>query len=266
MIYLLIVFVLLLVYMHMETRMLEVTNEKIGSPQEKKFKVAFMSDIHIGKMFVGWDRLKKHIEDHDPDCIAFTGDYIERLRHIDKFVKFLKVINPKQIPVLMVWGNHDYKAIRDYGGSLEEFKEKLTKLGCKVLDNQSVTFKKEGKEYCLVGLPDFYYGKPDIEKAFATTKDADRVLVLSHNPEIMYQMMDKEFDVLMCGHFHGAQIYTPFAMEFRAMRRETIWRKGAVRGLKEVDGKTLYLSRGLGNVLLPFRFFSKPEITIFEVE
>lgn len=258
-----ILILLFLVYMHIETRMLSVTKQKMGNGFEN-FKIAFMSDIHIGRMFVSWKRVKQEIERHQPDFIALTGDYIERVKQVDKFVKFLEVINPNKIPVFVVWGNHDYKAMLDDGGQLEDFKQKLTQIGVEVLDNQCRVFEKDGKQIRCIGLPDMYYGKPDVEKAFQSVKKDEVVLVLSHNPEIFYRIVDRAFDLLLSGHFHGAQIYTPFAIEFRSLRKESIWKKGVIRGLHQLSERKIYVSRGLGNIFLPMRFLSKPELTILE--
>ena len=256
-------------YMQIETRMLSITRQKIGEGKEQAdFRIAFLSDIHIGKMYVNLETLSEKIRKEKADCIALGGDYIERVRHIDKFVRFLVAINPDKLPVLLVWGNHDYKAIKDDGGSLEEFREKVIKAGVDVLDNQSKVFEKGGKKYRIIGIPDKYAGKPDLQKAFSSIdKSEDKVIVLSHNPQIMYDIKDYEFDVLLSGHFHGPQVYTPFAIEFRSFRKETIARDGGIiRGLHKVEDRNIYIHRGVGNVFLPFRFCSNPELAMIEFE
>lgn len=256
-------------YMQLETRMLSVTRQKIGDKEtEGNFRIAFLSDIHIGKMYVKLETLSQKIRQQQVDCIALGGDYIERLRHVDKFIRFLEKINPDKLPILLVWGNHDYKAIKDDGGSMEEFKEKVTKIGVEVMDNQSKVFDKNGKKYRVIGIPDKYAGKPDLQRAFSSLQESDsKVVVLSHNPQILYDIEKYKFDVLLSGHFHGPQVYTPFAIEFRSFRKETIARKDKIiRGFHRVNDRNIYIHRGLGNVFLPFRFRSNPELAILEFE
>ena len=57
----------------------------------------------------------------------------------------------------------------------------------------------------------------------------------------------------------------PFHIESRILRDEMLVKMGINRGLNEIDGKKFYISRGIGNVMLPFRFLSKPEVIIVDV-
>ncbi|MDD5603300.1 MAG: hypothetical protein PHG48_04335 [Eubacteriales bacterium] len=90
-------------------------------------------------------------------------------------------------------------------------------------------------------------------------------IAISHNPDITESLPPSSFDLLLCGHYHGGQIWAPFNLEFRSLRNDILSRKGITRGLHRVNGINIYISRGLGNVLIPFRFMSRPEAAIIDL-
>lgn len=87
-------------------------------------------------------------------------------------------------------------------------------------------------------------------------------LYLAHNPDYLYALQT-ENALLLAGHFHGGQICLPFAPEFRWLRKERLGKEGIHRGAHQLGNCHLVLSRGLGCVLLPFRFLSPPELSLY---
>lgn len=256
----------ILFYMHFETRLLFKSNIAVGNPDKNAvtLKIAHLSDLHIGKMFVSKKLIRNSILKNSPDCIVLTGDYIEKKSHINKFMKFIDYVNPCKLPIIMVWGNHDHKLFRE-DSILREFGQILYKNGITVLENENKVIKKGKKSWCFVGVDDLFYGKPDVEKAFLETEKADFKVVLTHNPDMLFKILEKDFDILLCGHFHGGQIYMPFDLEYKFLRNEKLAKMRITQGIKDVLGHKIYINRGLGNVLLPFRFLSPPEIAFIEI-
>ena len=83
--------------------------------------------------------------------------------------------------------------------------------------------------------------------------------------DIALDLPGSSFDIIFSGHFHGGQIWAPFDLEYRLLRRERLCKAGIRRGLHAVNGMRLYIGRGIGNVVFPFRFLSPPEITVIDL-
>ena len=264
MIYLLILFalsILGLLYMRFEAGFVQVTHVKF-TKNTKHLKVIQLSDIHIDHLKVSSSKVKKVINKVKPDFILLTGDYINRPFHIPNFLKFLDEI-VGLAPMYLCLGNHDYKAFLDNDEGLNDYINLIAARGVTILHNTSVCFEKNAKKYNIIGFADIRYSHQDIEGTLEKIhKDVYKNIAISHNPDIILNMHRNCVDYLFCGHFHGGQIWLPFNLEFKTLRDEKLCRIGITRGLHTINGIKLYINRGLGSVLFPFRFMSRPEITV----
>ena len=124
--------------------------------------------------------------------------------------------------------------------------------------------EKNSKRYNIIGIADMRYSHHNLEEAFRDCcRDSFLSLGFSHNPDIVLEIPKGRLDYLLCGHFHGGQIWAPFDLEFKVMRNEKLCKMGIKSGLHKINGINLYINRGLGNVVFPLRFLSRPEITVF---
>jgi predicted MPP superfamily phosphohydrolase len=255
--------VLLLLYMRFEAGFLKV--ERVRLTKNKKcLKIALLSDIHIRYLKVPAKKIRKVIIEENPDLIIFTGDYIDSPRHIPKFLEFLGKLKGTAPNILICLGNHDYTAFPNDKAGLMEFQECLKSLGLKVLHSDSISIEKHSNRYNVIGIEDLKQGKPDIERVVKLCDaGAYMNIAFSHNPDIVFELPYGAIDYLLCGHFHGGQIWTPFNFEFKILRRGRLCSMGIRSGLHKVNGINLYINRGLGNVIFPLRFLSRPELTIF---
>src|SRR5690606_24864151 len=88
-------------------------------------------------------------------------------------------------------------------------------------------------------------------------------LVLTHDPNAVLHMKNYSFDYLLSGHFHGGQILYPKAYHLAKMGK--LPKMNMIKGLHEYDGKTFYISEGLGQTGVNLRVGSRPEITIHKL-
>ncbi len=261
------VVVLLLTYMRIEAALL--TKSFINfSTDSQGLKIVQLSDIHINKFYISIPKLVSQLRQIKPDIILMTGDYIESYKELPKFIELLKLIT-SEFKVYLTLGNHDHKVLRNTVNKQPSLIGAIEAAGGCVLLNSSVTIFKNKSAYNLIGLDDYKRGTPDINKAFEgilpSVKSGRINIAFSHNPDIIFRLPESKVDFLLCGHFHGGQIWMPFRLEFKLMRNERISKMGYYRGLHKINGINLYLNRGLGNVLFPFRFLSPPEIAVLQL-
>lgn len=256
---------IMLIYMGYEAGSLKV--ERIRFTLSKKgLKIAQLSDIHIKFLRVSLYKVKKVIKEENPDIIIFTGDYIDRPYHINVFLDFIKQIKGN-ITTYLCMGNHDYGAFRPGDDiTIQDFIHLLEGQGIRVLHNRALCYTKNQTKYNIIGIEDLSSGESDVHKALSSgSEQADVNIAFSHNPDIVFQIPKGKVDFLFCGHFHGGQIWMPFNLEFKLLRKEILCKMGITRGLHRVNGINLYINRGLGNACFPLRFLSRPEVTIFHL-
>lgn len=251
-----------LIYMSFEATWVQVKQVKF-TKSKKYLKILQVSDIHINHLRVSRKKVAQIIDSQKPDLVVLTGDYIERPRHIPLFLRFLKEIKGEH-RICLCLGNHDYEAFKGDTKGLENYIRDIEAMGVTILHNRSLCHEKNSVKYNIVGIADLHSGYMDIDAALASRcADASMNIAFSHNPDIVLEIPRSKVDYLFCGHFHGGQIWAPFDIEFALLRHEKLCKMGIKRGLHKVNGTNLYINRGLGNVCIPLRFLSRPEITVF---
>ena len=254
---------LILIYMYIEAGWLKVTRIDF-TKSCKGMKILHISDIHINMLRVSTEKVKEVIRQENPDIILMTGDYIEKPVQTSVFLDFLQQVKLSNKTCICL-GNHDYKAYKDKDGALDILIREIRNLHVEVLINSSVHIEKNTFKYNLIGIDDLRTGNPDIEKAVKGCSPAATNIAFSHNPDLALQLSRKHADYFFCRHFHGGQIWMPFGLEFILLRKDKLCRMGIKRGLHKINGINVYLNRGLGNVVFPFRFLSRPEISIYNI-
>lgn len=230
-----------------------------------ELRIAFISDLHMGLLLVSEKEIKKALHEEKPDIFIIAGDIIDREKHISDFTKLIRNISPK-CPVFAVLGNHDHGCFEKNPLAKDLFFFNTQSLGIEILINKCITFHKGGKIINIIGIDDERRGKPDVKVALSQKNtDADLTLCIAHNPETALSIPEGEIDLLLCGHFHGGQIWMPLNFEYRLLRSEKTCKAGYRKGYHVINGVPTYISRGIGNVVVPFRFGSRPEITFIDL-
>ncbi len=237
----------------------------LQSPHSKLYgtRIAHISDIHHSRtVSSGYlRRCFERINLLDVDIVVLTGDYITydfRGRYREKVVDLLGSIESR-FGVYACLGNHDYGL---HGLPDRKKKHLLRRLiqgmeakGITVLRNESVVLDIDGHPLCLVGLGDLKVGDFQPHKAFADVPDDHVTIALIHNPRGVEHLGEFTANAVVSGHTHGRKSMSSISHP---------WTTGDRRfhaGMYEVEGRKLYVNRGLGRVGRT-RLNVRPEITI----
>ncbi|MCL2487445.1 MAG: metallophosphoesterase [Oscillospiraceae bacterium] len=268
-------FILLLGYMHLETRLLKVRRVTIAAAVSP---VRFMqfSDLHVGMMYVSLKKITAAVAAAKPDFLVFTGDYFQKEEETGRFISFMKQIRQVHAgPVFLCFGNHDRVDVFDPDErAFERVCAALTALGVTVLEDRNCIYNNEIN---IIGLSDerctrIAERNSGIRADTAGTlaalrRDGMFNLLITHNSDILLRLPERAVDFAVTGHTHGAQVRTPFNIETKILHRrdKLASRYNMLRGLHTFRGIPFYINPGLGNNLFPIRFRAVPEITAYTV-
>lgn len=222
-------------------------------------RIVQLSDLHMERLSIKPCRLAGLIQDASPDLIVMTGDYLDKYENMDKFMKYLDEILSvgAKHGVWMVWGNHDHYL----GDRIEELEEKIRAKGVNVLVNEAGSILHGDQRLNIIGIDDFCLGKSDIHRSFRGVEEGMFNLVLSHDPNIALHFEEHhKVDLLLSGHLHGGQFKIPGA--FKLFPMGELPKANVISGLHTVNGKSVYISDGLGQAGLNVRLGTRPELTI----
>ena len=233
-----------------------------GSPDIRLF---FFSDIHTEWCPVTANRLNKSIRKAHAsggiDAVVFGGDIITYPQNSAKGYKYLNEVSAccKElgIPFYGISGNHDC--------NLENAPENSSFV---TLDSKSVvlTSRKSGAKAYLTGVPDS--GKLHrVWQEKLVCGSEYPVILAAHDPDAFLHLnIDARPAYMLSGHFHGGQMKLPFRFEFNVLRTKDMFPKlGVIQGHFNINGTEVFVSRGVGCGILPFRIFSAPEATVVEI-
>ncbi|MHC4425245.1 MAG: metallophosphoesterase [Planctomycetota bacterium] len=227
-------------------------------------RIAHISDLHHSRT-VSSGYLRRCIERInllDVDVVLLTGDYITydiRGTYREKVVALLGNIESR-LGAYACLGNHDY-GIRSLPGRrrehlLRRLVQGMEASGITVLRNESTVLNIDGHPLWFVGLGDLRVGDFHPQEAFADVPTNQVAIALMHNPRGVEHLSKFAANAVVSGHTHGRKA------RFSAGHP---WTNGGRRfhaGMYEIEGKKLYVNRGLGRVGRT-RLNVRPEITVF---
>lgn len=278
-------------YLLFEAKNVQITRTIIKLDKIKKgesIKIIHLSDIHIDILKQNTTITKNILAKENPDIILLSGDYINTAKKTNSFLSWILTVQPKDVPIYACLGNHDIHAFssvsRDEENTCElpdlctidnlsfidkkafnSYVEDLNSYGINILDNANTIVEIKKNKINLVGIGEFRYHLSDYKKSYADLDLSKPTVVLGHNPDMVLELPYEKTDLFLCGHFHGGQIRLPFNLEYKVFRNEKLCGEGYTRGLHTINNIKTYINRGIGCVLLPFRFLSRPEIAVIEL-
>ena len=219
-------------------------------------RVVQLSDIHHSA-FTSREQIERAVETANslrPDIIALTGDYVSKERAYAAPCAELMGRLRARHGVYAVLGNHDHWT--DAALITDLFRAE----GITVLVNQGMRFEKNGAAFWLAGTDDTMVGLEDLSLALAGAREDELKLLLAHNPIILRRAARAGVDLVLSGHTHGGQVTLRADRNAAGKPRRRI-----VKGLARQDETQMYVTRGLGTVVLPVRFGCPPEVSLLEL-
>jgi len=230
--------------------------ERVRYPDAKLgIRILQISDIHVERTRISPGKLKRVIETLRPDYICVTGDYTEHAVHLPKVKRYAEAIGSAGIPVYAVLGNHDYRLESE----LPKLLNLLSAAGFKVLVNTSALV--DGR-FRFVGIDDYSTSRSRIDLAFEKVEPGMPAVVLTHDPNAVL-IIQKPFNYLMAGHFHGMQFHIPPLFQF--VNKGAMVAAGVYKGLHHTKYGPFYISKGIGQAGINARFMVRSEVTLHEL-
>ena len=105
--------------------------------------------------------------------------------------------------------------------------------------------------------------KPDLTRALRGVPEGAPVVLLSHHPGIIRKAARAGVSLVLSGHTHGGQIKMPVV---GSIYGKPLHRTRFKSGLDVLGGTQIYVSRGIGTVVLPVRYRCPAEIPVFHLQ
>lgn len=190
------------------------------------------------------------------DLVIYTGDYINDATGIPLVAQLLRAM-PTGTRSVAVFGNHDHYAVS--AEAQPNHTDALTSVfesaGIATLHNDVLRLPEFSLS--VVGVDDPVSGFADLPEALRHLEADSPALLLSHTPDLAYELRDWRPLLLLAGHTHGGEIcLRGIGAVFPTSR---LPRKEQA-GLHCINGTRLYVSRGIGYSGIGLRIGSPREI------
>jgi predicted MPP superfamily phosphohydrolase len=229
-------------------------------------RILHLSDLHVSPV-VPFSLIENAVElglQTKPDVICLTGDFVTDASPFDeaRYASILRRLS-SAAPTFGTLGNHD-------GGPwcavIRGFKDTavvcnlLRAANVALLHNRSEVVRVRDQAIRFAGVGDLWNDGVDGDLAFTGVPADDPAILLAHNPDTKDALAERPWDLMLSGHTHGGQVVLPILGAHFVPLRD----KRFVAGLKEWNGRQVYVTRGVGNID-GVRVNCRPEVTVLDV-
>ncbi|MBL8216732.1 MAG: metallophosphoesterase [Bryobacterales bacterium] len=222
-------------------------------------RILHLSDIHLSP-FLSERELARVIdmgnEARAKLCVV-TGDFITNgLDPLEACMDQLARIRC-EAGVLGCNGNHEIFAraeerTRQLGGAR----------GMRILRDETAVLRFGDARLNIAGVDYQRFHEPYLVHTARHKQEGMVNLLLSHNPDVFPVAAKQGWDLTLAGHTHGGQITVEILHQWANVARMFT---PYVSGKYEQDGKSLYVTRGIGTVGVPARVGAPPEVSIIRL-
>ena len=244
------------------------------------YRVAFISDIHIGSMLNVERELKEVVEtinNTGADMLLFGGDMVN-IYSSELDSRILDILSSVKCPdgVFSVLGNHDTGAYTKKATpafqelNRSNLSKAMSSIGWVMLRDSTVYINKGNDSIAITGIDysdELLAHKHslgsikgfDVSRIYENVPDDMFNITVSHLPQLWNVLCEGGYsDLTLSGHIHAMQIkYFSFSP---AMFMYDNW-----SGLYENEKGKLYINDGIGSVAFIARFGARPEITVINL-
>lgn len=220
------------------------------------FRLVHLSDTHHSP-FTDLGHISRAVEianSLEPDAFLLTGDYVSHDRkYIEPVAEELGNLK-SEFGTYACLGNHDHWTDADAVTAA------LKNAGVRTLVNEGFRFEARDQAFWLCGVDDYMVNQTDLPAALRGSYPDEMKMLLAHNPVILRQAARYKVDAMFSGHTHGGQI----KLIDKDKPRKSLRRKLS-SGLHRRKNTRIYITRGIGTVVLPVRYQCPPEISLIEL-
>lgn len=227
-----------------------------------KYKVALLSDSHIGTTFHAekFYEYLKEIEKENPDILLIAGDFVDDGTTKEDMIASCEALGKINIKygIYFAHGNHDkgyYYEKRGY--SAQDLEMELTKNNVKVLKDESVLI--DDKIYII--------GRKDAEdksrmSAEDLTKDLDKskfIIDINHQPTDYYNESKSNIDLVVSGHTHGGQMIPLQLLSTHISENDSVY------GYEKINNTNFIVTSGISDWELKIKTGCKSEYVFINI-
>lgn len=225
-------------------------------PKLDGFKIIQLSDTHHSPL-TGLDHIKRAVKVANrlkPDMFLLTGDYVSHER------EYIAPVAGELAKLKAKYGIHACLGNHDHWTDAELVTHLFRGEGINVLINEGFRFETKRGSFWLCGVDDYMVGKTDVPAALKGSFPDEMKLLLAHNPIIFREAARVGVDLTLSGHTHGGQI------KLRDEEKRILPRRRKLKaGLHRRRDSQIYITRGIGTVVVPMRYQCPPEISLLEL-
>ena len=220
------------------------------------FKIIHLSDIHHSP-FTSLEHIERTIKVANrlkPDMFLLTGDYVSHEK------KYIAPVSKVLGSLTSEYGTYACLGNHDHWTAPELVVRRFRDAGIRMLVNEGFRFEARDASFWLCGVDDHMVGKTDLQSALKGSFPDEMKLLLAHNPLIFRQATRYGVDLTLSGHTHGGQV------KVRDPEKRLLPRRKLTSGLHRRKDSQIYITRGIGTVVLPIRYQCPPEISLLELK
>jgi predicted MPP superfamily phosphohydrolase len=219
------------------------------------FKIIHISDTHHSP-FTSLQHIERTVKIANrlkPDMFVLTGDYVS---HEKKYISPVAEVLGR---LRSEFGTHACLGNHDHWTDPELVTKRFREAGINMMVNEGFRLEARDASVWLAGVDDHMVGKTDLPAALRGSYPDELKLLLAHNPIIFRQAVRYGVDLTFSGHTHGGQV------KVRDPQKRLLPQRKLSSGLHRRKDSQIYITRGIGTVVLPIRYQCPPEISLIEL-